>query len=279
MMEAQLQALKVADLKSLLQASSLPVSGNKPDLVKRLLENPQATASLNSTAQNSGANGSKADEEDLLAFDGDASKPDADAAAPAPAAGLPANASASVKAESAPTPNAEAADIPKASTTATAAACVAPAPTEAELKAAQIVELQKRLKRLQKFGGSTAEAEEMQRQIERTEKYGVSLDAHKAMGIAQLNSELGEGRGPREGRKKEGVDNQASAKPDPPKPEMEESKAARIAREQADAAAKQRRLERFGPVIGGNDTAASGEKRNLTDSGPERADSKKAKRV
>lgn len=45
-MEAKLQSLKVPELKELLQAAELPVSGNKADLIKRLLENPQATASL-----------------------------------------------------------------------------------------------------------------------------------------------------------------------------------------------------------------------------------------
>lgn len=45
-MEAQLQSLKVPELKDLLQKASLPITGNKPDLIKRLLENPAATASL-----------------------------------------------------------------------------------------------------------------------------------------------------------------------------------------------------------------------------------------
>lgn len=45
-MEAKLQSLKVAELKELLQAGSLPVTGNKADLVRRLLEHPEATQSL-----------------------------------------------------------------------------------------------------------------------------------------------------------------------------------------------------------------------------------------
>jgi len=45
-MEAKLQSLKVPELKELLQTADLPVSGNKADLIKRLLENPKATASL-----------------------------------------------------------------------------------------------------------------------------------------------------------------------------------------------------------------------------------------
>lgn len=47
-MEAKLQLLKVTELKELLQAAELPVSGNKADLIKRLLENPEATKSLQS---------------------------------------------------------------------------------------------------------------------------------------------------------------------------------------------------------------------------------------
>lgn len=54
-MEAKLQTLKVADLKKLLQDAKLPVSGAKAELVKRLMENPEAAASV--TAE---------DEEDLL---------------------------------------------------------------------------------------------------------------------------------------------------------------------------------------------------------------------
>ena len=45
-MEAKLQSLKVPELKELLQAADLPVSGNKAELIKRLLENPKSTASL-----------------------------------------------------------------------------------------------------------------------------------------------------------------------------------------------------------------------------------------
>lgn len=48
-MEAKLQSYKVAELKELLQAADLSTSGNKPDLIKRLLENPEATKSLESS--------------------------------------------------------------------------------------------------------------------------------------------------------------------------------------------------------------------------------------
>lgn len=60
-MESQLQALKVVDLKKLLGDSALPQSGTKAELIKRLLENPSATASLNG-----GGASAAADEEDLL---------------------------------------------------------------------------------------------------------------------------------------------------------------------------------------------------------------------
>ena len=45
-MEAKLQTFKVAELKDLLLRANLSTSGNKPDLIKRLLENPEATKSL-----------------------------------------------------------------------------------------------------------------------------------------------------------------------------------------------------------------------------------------
>lgn len=54
-MEAKLQALKVPELKKLLQDANLPVSGAKAELIKRLLEAPEATSSLG-----------LAEEEDLL---------------------------------------------------------------------------------------------------------------------------------------------------------------------------------------------------------------------
>jgi SAP domain-containing ribonucleoprotein len=57
-METKLQALKVTDLKKLLQDANLPVSGAKAELVKRLLENPTATTSL--------GGGEEEEEEDLL---------------------------------------------------------------------------------------------------------------------------------------------------------------------------------------------------------------------
>ena len=56
-MESKLQALKVTDLKKLLQDANLPVSGTKAELIKRLIENPSAAASVA---------GAGADEEDLL---------------------------------------------------------------------------------------------------------------------------------------------------------------------------------------------------------------------
>jgi len=40
-MEAKLQSLKVPELKELLHGAGLAVTGNKPDLIKRALENPQ----------------------------------------------------------------------------------------------------------------------------------------------------------------------------------------------------------------------------------------------
>lgn len=60
-MEAKLQALKVPELKALLQKASLPTSGNKADLVQRLVENPAAAASVTG-----GGGEGEAEEEDLI---------------------------------------------------------------------------------------------------------------------------------------------------------------------------------------------------------------------
>lgn len=54
-MEAKLQSLRVPELKELLQKASLPTNGYKPDLIKRLLENPSAVESLKCVATYQGA--------------------------------------------------------------------------------------------------------------------------------------------------------------------------------------------------------------------------------
>mgnify|MGYP000117817464 FL=1 len=193
-MDAKLQALKVPDLKNLLSTASLPVSGNKSDLIARLLENPAATASLNDGAD-AGAGAAvsapggaeKAGEEDSLAVDADkaGSNGASQAAAPAAsAAGATSTNGASTGAASSAQPSESQA---------------APAPTDSERKAAALEELNKRLKRVQKFGGSPAEIEDLQKQIARIEKFGIPESDYADVGMKKLDDGLRAG-GRRDGR-------------------------------------------------------------------------------
>ncbi|GAC93017.1 predicted RNA binding protein [Pseudozyma hubeiensis SY62] len=153
-MESKLQSLKVAELKSLLTSAGLAVSGNKPDLIQRLLENPGATASL----------------------DGGAAAESAPVAAPAPTAAAPAPAAAA-----APTQAAEPTPAPEDSYNTTSAS-----ESEETRRQALIVELEKRKARAAKFGQPLGEAEQ---KLERAIKFG--LDAEDAAGVAKLAQPLG----------------------------------------------------------------------------------------
>lgn len=62
-MESKLQALKVTELKKVLQDHSLPTSGNKAELIQRILADETALASVG--GQNGAADAD--DGEDLLA--------------------------------------------------------------------------------------------------------------------------------------------------------------------------------------------------------------------
>ena len=138
-MEAKLQSLKVPELKDLLTKASLPVTGNKPDLIKRLLENPSATSSLG---------------------DAEAPAPETEAApsAPeepaAPAAETPTPA-ATTEAAEAPVPQALAA---------------AESPDQEARKRMHLAELEKRKARAIRFGQST---EELEKEIARVTKFGL----------------------------------------------------------------------------------------------------------
>ncbi len=290
-MDAKLQALKVPELKALLQAASLPVSGNKADLIARLLENPSATASLS---------------------EGEAAAPqeEAPAAAPAPATEAPAAADASAAAPTDAATNGSAPVTEAAPTTS-----APPASTEAQApqqsaeeakekqKASILEELQKRLRRLQKFstGGENEQIEALEKQIARIERFGLSETDISGVGAAggsvgRIGKELAanssgaskKDAAPAAGAGKAAAAPEEKAKPAPPpvkqetvsplprteqgtlgnldrmltshimfRAVQEEEKAARIARQEADEAAKKRRLERFGPVA----PAAAPEKR------------------
>ena len=292
-MEARLESMKVPELKQLLSAAGLTVSGVKADLVKRLLENPAATAGLDGAAPDATATGGQA-----------AAAPEASAngnGAAAPAGGKDEDL-IGFEGEAAPAGSAAPAAAAHTTETAAAAPPAKPEPSQTELKAAHIEELQKRLKRLHKFGGSAEEIDDIQKQIERVEKYGVTKETLSVSGVTKLNEGLKEGgrRGERAEKPKaepKPAAPKADAKPAAPAAPAEtvsadprqdfamhldsdhrplfssqpEQKAAREAREKADAEAKARRLARFGPVTTDDD------KKRKAEEMPSAPEEKKAK--
>lgn len=198
-MEAHLQSLKVPELKALLQGASLPVSGNKADLIKRLLENPEVTASVAGTEEQQQPAAAVSD-----AADGELIQADAAPASAAPAAtsnGKPAASSATTTAP--PTSTDAASALPAAAaatttsvTTGTEAteAAAAPSPDQPSVEETRkqlIAELEKRKARAARFGQELGEAE---RKLERAIKFGAdgsgSMD-HDS--LALLSRELGVG--------------------------------------------------------------------------------------
>lgn len=210
-MESKLASLKVADLKQLLTAAGLPVSGNKPDLIQRLLENPAATASLGGGAP---------------AVASPAPTPAA-VAAPAPAAPSPAPVDASTPA---PAPAPEAAS--NGQTTE------APQQSEEERRQALIAELEKRKARAAKFGQPLGEAE---RKLERAIKFG--LDPEEEAGVAKLSKPLATREPKRRGEKGEKKEVEGKAAKEQ---ETEEQKQARLAAVKAEKEKARKRAERFG---------------------------------
>ncbi|WFD04657.1 hypothetical protein MOBT1_003371 [Malassezia obtusa] len=140
-MEAKLQSLKVPELKELLQNASLPLTGNKPDLIKRLLENPSATASLGST---------------------EAATADATSAEPA--------APAADSQPSGPAPT----EAPKEEAPAQTDA---DKPSQDERTQVHLAELEKRKTRAVRFGLPT---EDLDKEIERVKKFGLPTEETNA---------------------------------------------------------------------------------------------------
>ncbi|GAC71353.1 hypothetical protein PANT_2d00068 [Moesziomyces antarcticus T-34] len=212
-MEAKLQSLKVAELKALLTSAGLAVSGNKPDLIQRLLENPAATASLGGEAQETAA----------------AAEP---AAAP----------EAAVEAASEPSPAPPAAApaaVPEAKAASPAASAAAVQASESEQRDALIRELEKRKARAAKFGQPLGEAE---RKLERAIKFG--LAASDEADVAKLSQPLGAGAPT---TKREGNKQNKAAQP-AQRVESEEDKQQRLAALEAEKEKARKRAERFGLV-------------------------------
>ncbi|WFD36419.1 hypothetical protein MCUN1_003298 [Malassezia cuniculi] len=158
-MESKLQSLRVPELKELLQKADLATTGNKPDLIKRLLENPSAIESLSEPEAAPPAESSTADE----------------AAQQAPAASAaPAEAPAASEAAAAPAPAAE-----------TSAPTDDGASAADERKRTQLEELQKRKARALRFGEPV---DDIERKIQRIERFG--LEDKDAVGIQKIDAEL-----------------------------------------------------------------------------------------
>ncbi|SAM81684.1 uncharacterized protein UBRO_03209 [Ustilago bromivora] len=231
-MESKLQSLKVTELKQLLTAAGLAVSGNKPDLIQRLLENPQATASL--------GGGEEA-----------ASSPAQPPAAPAP-----------VSADPTPTPAlALAASEPALSTTKTTqngaaqtfTTSTSPAePSEEEGRQALIVELEKRKARAAKFGQPLGEAE---RKLERAIKFG--LDPTEAA-VSKLTKALSNPADKRKEKKERREAVVVEKKPE----ETEDERKEREKREEEEKKKASRRAERFGLKTSGEGEKRKGEEAN-----------------
>lgn len=211
-MEAKLQSLKVAELKALLTSAGLAVSGNKPDLIQRLLENPAATASLGGEAQEAAAVAEPAAAPEAVVEA--ASEP-----SPAPAAAAPAA-------------------VSEASEASPAASGAAVQASESEQRDALIRELEKRKARAAKFGQPLGEAE---RKLERAIKFG--LAASDEADVAKLSQPLGAPT-KREGNKAK------PAQPAQPaqRVESEEEKQQRLAALEAEKEKARKRAQRFGLV-------------------------------
>lgn len=146
-----------------------------------------------------------------------------------------------------PAPAAKAAPAARPEATTPAASLASPDTTapasksEESRKADLIAELEKRKARAAKWGMPTGEAEA---KLERAVKFG--LDASKDNTLSALDGGL-KGSNKREARAEAKAANGEEKAQAPAKPvETEEEKAARIARQEADEAAKKRRAERFG---------------------------------
>lgn len=188
-MESHLQSLKVPELKQLLQAASLPVSGNKAELVKRLLENPAAV--------NDNKGGASGTGEAVAKPSTDAESKSAQASAPAPApvpaptakAASPPAASATTTAPSAKNSAAGAAAKSTASSPPPPAAPTATAPSASRSEV--LAELQKRKARAARFGQELSEADRKLEEALTKEGDGDDAAPVSSTSIALLGGELG----------------------------------------------------------------------------------------
>lgn len=246
-MEAQLQGLKVSQLKQLLQAASLPHSGNKADLVLRLLENPQATASLSQ------------EKEAPRPTETPQAPPvpqtrSAEGAAQPPKAASPAQfkgADQQAKAENAHKVSAQA-----AAPNATERAEKNPEQSSEQLstedrKTAIIAELEKRKARAARFGQELGDTD---KKLERALKFGLAGSDGSA--LDSLSGELGVGRHKKVSQAPPDANKEQTAKPSasmssakqPPNQLTKEEQAELARKERELEEQKRKRAERFGLV-------------------------------
>ncbi|CAO1620568.1 unnamed protein product [Jaminaea pallidilutea] len=264
-MESHLQSLKVPELKQLLTAHSLPLSGNKPDLIQRLLENPEATSGIqlpgngDASSKPTDAPPAADSSKTQIASPPTAAQGNGVKKSPAPPAAAPATSTAIATAPAkalSPQPPAKGAS-PLADAGATAAAA---GPTVEERKKALVSELEKRKARAARFGQELGETD---KKLERALKFGADGQESSTEDMDRLESELGfrktaaGGAGKKEKPSKgsERKQEQASAKgkeakvaPEPVKELTEEEKAAKAKADAELEEAKRRRAERFGLV-------------------------------
>ncbi|WFD00747.1 hypothetical protein MYAM1_003499 [Malassezia yamatoensis] len=141
-MESKLQSLKVPELKELLTKASLPINGNKPDLIQRLLENPSATTSLSSTETE------PSQQKESVPEKSEGSVPKSE------------------------TSTAKATETKPADDVSQAAPSVQDVDQEARTRA-HLSELEKRKSRAVRFGQPT---EDLEKEIDRVKKFGLQSD-------------------------------------------------------------------------------------------------------
>nr|CDI53009.1 sap domain-containing protein [Melanopsichium pennsylvanicum 4] len=239
-MESKLSSLKVPELKQLLTAAGLPISGNKPDLIQRLLENPQATTSLAPIPAASAPATPSTPVPTIFA----PSAPASAALTSAPTVGG-SDVEGNV-ATKAPSSNGEASAW--SNNGATPQTTSAQGSSEEERRQALIAELEKRKARAAKFGQPLGEAE---RKLERAIKFGLDA-ADEAAEVAKLGQALGTRPPTKRGHDANSTAGAEGKKDDHAKPptkkvvETEEEKQARSAKLEEEREKARKRAERFG---------------------------------